>query len=197
MSRFPPIPPSALSPEQLHAHEEATAGCLKAFGESGERFIWKNKEGALVGPFAPILHAPTVLHPAFEFIAALGKLPGFPPEAREVAILATGATYQCKYELYSHERIAVAHTHLTAAQIEAVKTGKKPSGRDALDEQCEVAFDVAIELANKKGPMSEANWKRAHGGLLPWTVRAALIQYCALYAWACVLMNAADVPAPE
>jgi 4-carboxymuconolactone decarboxylase len=196
MSRFPPIPPSALPPEQLKAHKEATAACLKSFGENGQRFIWKNEDGALLGPFAPTLYAPRVIHPALEINAALAKLPGFPPEAREVAVLATGSVYQCNYELYSHERTAVADTRLTAPQIEAVKTGKKPSGHDALDEQCEVAFDVAIKLANKKGLMSEANWKRVEAAFGK-DGAAALIQYCALYAWACVLLNAADVPVPE
>lgn len=158
--------------------------------------MWKDEKGALVGPFAPMLHAPTIMHPALELLRAIGKLPGFLPEAREVAILATGSVYQCKYELYSHERIAVADTHLTVPQVEAVKRGHKPSGNDALNDQCEVAFDVALELAQKMGPMSDANWKRTVAAFGQ-EGAAALTQYCAIYAWACVVLNAADVPIPE
>lgn len=128
-----------------------------------------------------MLHAPAIMYPALELIGAIGKIPGFPPEAREIAILATGSVYQCEYKLYSHERIAAADTGLTAPQIEAVKAGKKPSGADALNGQCEVAFDVAIELATKKGPMSETNWKRTVTAF-GYEGAAVLIQYCALYA---------------
>ena len=85
---------------------------------------------------------------------------------------------------------------MTAPQIEAVKNGKKPSGEHVLDEQCEVAFDVAVELPNKKGNMSNLNWKRAEQAFGK-EGAAALIQVCAVYAWACVLVDAADVPAPE
>jgi 4-carboxymuconolactone decarboxylase len=196
MSRLPPIPPSSMSPEQREAHEECSVFCSKGLGESGDQLVWKDENGALVGPFAPILYTPSLMHSFIILNTALGKLPSFPAEAREVAILATGSIYQTKYELYAHERIAATKTSLTASQIEAVKNGKKPSGEHVLDEQCEVAFDVAVELSNKKGNMSNLNWKRAEQAFGK-EGAAALIQVCAVYAWASVLMNAADVPAPE
>jgi 4-carboxymuconolactone decarboxylase len=195
MARYPPIPPSSFSPEQQKAHEELSDFCTKALGENGKVFIWKDENDSVIA-LGPSLYTASIIHPLLMFLAALGKLPGLPAEAREVAILATGSIYQAAYELYSHVRRATATTNLTAPQIEAVKNGTKPSREDALDEQCEVAFDVAIELANKRGPMSEVTWKRAEQAFTR-EGAAALIQYCALYAYTCVVLNAADVPVPE
>jgi hypothetical protein len=53
MSRFPPIPPSELSPEQKVLHDEIDVGTQKEFGKS---FQMKNSEGALLGPMAPLLY---------------------------------------------------------------------------------------------------------------------------------------------
>ena len=196
MSYFPQIPPSSFSAEQQQAHDELSDFCSKAFGENGKRFIYKDDTGNLIGPFGPALYTPSIVHPLLMFLVSVGKLPGLPAGAREVAILATGSAYQSPYELYKHARTAAATTKLTAAQIEAAKNGTKPSGGDAFDEQGEVAFDVAIELSVKKGPMSEANWKRAVQAF-GMEGTAALIQVCAQYAYTCVSLNAAGVTVPE
>ena len=192
MSRYPPIPPSSLTTEQQRAHDEASEICSSVFGN---KFLYKNEQGAFIGPFAPLLYTPSLVDPFFKLVVELGKLPGLPGPAREIAILATGSRFKSNYELYAHERVA-ASTGLTAAQIESVKSGKKPLGGDALDEQGDVAFDVAIELSRKPGPMTDDNWKRAErafgkGGT------AALIQYVGVYAYTCVLLNGVDVPVPE
>ena len=196
MSRFPPISASSFSPEQQRGHEEFSDFCSKAFGENGKRFIYKDEDGDLIGPFGPALYTPSIVQPLLMFLIAVGKLPGLAPEPREVAILATGSVYQSPYELYAHVRTAAATTKLSAPQIEAVKNGTKPSEEDALDEQCEVAFDVAVELSSKKGPMSDATWKRAEQAFGR-EGAAALIQICAQYAYTCVCLNAADVVVPE
>lgn len=192
MSRYPPIPPSSLSPEQHEAFDEASDICSNMFGD---KFLYKNQDGAFIGPFAPLLYTPSIVHPFFKLVVELGKLPGLPAPAREVAILATGSSFKSKYELYAHERVA-ASTSLTKSQIHSVKNGKKPFRDDTLNEQCEVAFDVAIELSHKQGPMSDANWKRAEKAFGR-DGTAALIQYVAVYAYTCVLLNGVDAPVPN
>ena len=192
MSRYPPIAPSALSHQQHEAFDEISDFCSTAFGD---KFLYRNEDGAFIGPFAPLLYTPTMVRPFLQLVAELGKLPGLPAPAREIAILATGSSFKSKYELYAHERLAVA-TSLTKSQVESVKNGKRPVGNDSLDEQGEVAYDVAIELSHKQGPMTDTNWKRAekafgkHGA-------AALIQYVGVYAYTCVLLNGVDAPVPE
>lgn len=192
MSRYPPVPPSSLTTEQRKAYDEASEICSNVFGD---KFLYKTKDGAFIGPFAPLLYTPSLIDPFFKLVVELGKLPGLPGPAREVAILATGSRFKSKYELYAHERVA-ASTSLTAAQIESVRSGKKPLGDDALDEQGNVAFDVALELSHSQGPMSGANWKRAEHAFGN-EGTAALIQYVGVYAYTCVLLNGVDAPVPK
>ncbi|CAF9910401.1 hypothetical protein IMSHALPRED_009189 [Imshaugia aleurites] len=191
MSRYPPIPPSSLTTEQYKAYDEASDICSSVFGD---KFLYKNEDGAFIGPFAPLLFTPTLVDPFFKLVVELGKLPGLPGPAREISILATGSRFKAKYELYAHERVA-ASTSLTAAQIDSVKSGKKPFGDDALDEQGNVAFDVAMELSHKQGPMTDANWKRAEHAFGK-EGAAALIHYVGVYAYTCVLLNGVDAPVP-
>lgn len=77
-----------------------------------------------------------------------------------------------------------------------MKSGKKPFGDNALDEQGNVAFDVAIELSHKQGPMTEANWKRAEHAFGK-EGTAALIQYVGVYAYTCISLNGVDAPVPQ
>lgn len=53
MSRFRPIPPSEQTPEQEVLHKEMDIGTQKEYGST---FTLKNSEGALLGPFAPLLY---------------------------------------------------------------------------------------------------------------------------------------------
>lgn len=181
-----------MSSEQHEAFDEASDICSNMFGD---KFLYKNQDGAFIGPFAPLLYTPSIVDPFFKLVVELGKLPGLPAPSREVAILATGSSFESKYELYAHERVA-ASTSLTKPQIDSVKSGKKPLGDHALDKQGEIAFDVAIELSHKRGPMTIANWERAEKAFGK-EGAAALIQYVAVYAYTCVLLNGVDAPVPK
>lgn len=123
----------------------------------------------------------------------LAKIPGLPQNARETAILATGSHYKAAYEIYAHERVAVKSTDLTQEQVDKIKTGTKPSN---LDEKCSVAFDVAIELVTKPGPLSKQSWDKAEKTLGKQGT-LALIHYTGYYAYTCVLLNGCDVPVPD
>ena len=191
MTRFPPLPPSQLNTEQKAVYDEAFATCTAMLGD---KFAWKDEKGALIGPLSPLIYSPALANLYLDFASELGKIPGLPKKAREVAILVTGHVFDSRYELYSHERLA-AETGLSAIQIEAVKQGKKPSGVDALDEQCDLAFDMAMVLTVRRGPLSEEMWVRAETKLGK-TGAMALVQYVALYSYTCILLNAVDEPVP-
>jgi len=109
----------------------------------GDKFIYKNSDGAFIGPFGPLLYTPSLVDPFFRMAAELGQIPGLPAAASETTIMATGSTFKAGYELYAHGKVA-ASTSLTERQISSIKEGKKPDG---LDEACQVAFDVALELS--------------------------------------------------
>lgn len=82
---------------------------------------------------------------------------------------------------------------MSKEQVNLIKVGKKPLD---LSEECEIAFDAAIELSNKPGPLRKEVWEKLEkqfgrkGGL-------ALMHYVGLYAYTCVLLNGADVGLPD
>jgi hypothetical protein len=143
-------------------------------------------------PFAAIFDTPDLNLAYVNVVLALSKVPDLPKSAREVAILAVGSKYKAIYEIYAHERVA-ATTGLSKVQIDAIKNGEKPGD---LDEGCSVAFDVAMELVDKPGPLSDRNWKRA---VEQFGRRGAsvLAHYVGYYMYTCCLLNAFDIPLPE
>lgn len=123
---------------------------------------------------------------------AVGEIKGLPPAAKETVILATGSHFKGVYETYAHERVALKTTDLTEEQINQIKVGKKPQNLDA---KASVAFDAAIELANKPGPLKKESWNNlvkelGEQGAL------AVVRYVGLYAYTCVLLNGCDVQLP-
>jgi 4-carboxymuconolactone decarboxylase len=166
-------------------------------------FIHTDPEnGALVGPFAALIHTPAVSEAYIAKSKAMAQLAtetGLPRTAREVAILVVGVLYGADYELYAHSRLAVKF----GLPVETVRTLCKGEelAKDAegMDEKCWVAHDVAHELAcptGRKGVLSAANWERANK-VFGKEGTLALVHYIAHYAYTCVVLNAIDAPIPE
>lgn len=69
-------------------------------------FISARRDGALVGPFPPMLHFPEFGKAAWRNVEALIDNAKLPKTAHEVAILATRAAFGSRCELYAHARVA-------------------------------------------------------------------------------------------
>nr|OQO30341.1 hypothetical protein B0A51_02429 [Rachicladosporium sp. CCFEE 5018] len=190
MSRFPPLPRDKLQPDQLETHDEQTAIAQKAFGSSGDLFQWADDDGALLGPFPFALSSPEAGGAMIKQALLLGKLP-LPADAKEVAILVCGVKFGAAYELYAHSAVA-AKAGLSEMQIGQIKTGSKPKG---LSEECSVAYDVAEYLANEKGGLPGHLYDQSVS-VLGREGTIALIHYVGCYAYVCIVLNAADAPAP-
>lgn len=193
MSRYPPVSPSDFSPEQEAVYKETSSLMDQHFRD---KFIYKDGRKALVGPFGPLMHTPAVAHAYNKLILEITKTLNVTLAVRETAIIATGSTFKAGYELYAHTTIAAKDTKLTERQILLIKDGQKPEEEDQLDAACDVAFDMAIELSGKPGSLSEGTWKRACD-VFGKDSTLAMINLIAFYAYACILMNGADVPVPE
>jgi 4-carboxymuconolactone decarboxylase len=139
------------------------------------------------------LHHPKPGRLFVDLIDSLTALQGLPQSARETAILALGSLYDAKYMVYAHERIAANHTSLTAEQIREIKAGEKPLD---LGEPESVAYEVAVELVSRMGPLSEGAWERAVK-ILGREGAVALVHFVGFYAYTAVLLNGFDVPLPE
>ncbi len=80
-------------------------------------FVSKRGNGALVGPFPPMLHFLRFGQPALEYTRALIEQTKLAKQVREGAILVTGTCLNSHYELYVHEHVAET-TGLSSATID-------------------------------------------------------------------------------
>ena len=184
--RLEPLPPEALSPERRALHDEIVRG-MRAHLSS---FTSARSDGALVGPFPPMLHFPGFGKAAWANVQALTENSPLPKAAHEVAILVVGAAYGSRYELYAHEIVA-GQAGLPAAQIATIVAGQRPPDLNPLEGIC---YDVAALLSHGK-ILPDATYRLALQTLGA-SQLAELVYLVANYSQLAVLLNAYDVPAP-
>jgi alkylhydroperoxidase family enzyme len=138
--RLPPLLPDTLSPQLREVHD----GIASLVAQKQDRIVILNEQGALIGPFPPMLHFPQFGVPALLFQRALAAEARLAKTVREVAILTVGAAYNARYELYAHE-ITAAQVGLSPAQVATLAAGGRPT--DLSDEEA-IAHDVAKALVS-------------------------------------------------
>lgn len=184
--RVPPIPHDRLAPELQPFDDDMRQEIAKHL----KGFVSKRADGALVGPFAPMLRFPQFGQPAWTYTKALIEHSKLPKAAHEVAILVTGARLNSRYELYAHEHVA-EQAGLSDAKIAAIAAGQRPSD---LTEEEAAAYDVAAALANGKA-LPESTYRRALTAFGEEQV-AELVYLIGGYCLVSVLLNAYDVSVP-
>ncbi len=101
MTRLPPLTPERLDAAQRALYDEIVTGPRR-----GQSLV--AADGSLRGPFDLLLRAPAVGRPLQAVGAAIRYGAGLPDPLRELAILATAAAWQCRFEWETHVPIAVA-----------------------------------------------------------------------------------------
>ncbi|MFC0406955.1 carboxymuconolactone decarboxylase family protein [Roseomonas elaeocarpi] len=184
--RLAPIPPGQLSPEQRSLDQQLRAG----IAEHLKGFVSQRADGALIGPFIPMLHFPEFGAPSWEMITALARGSTLPKPAHEVAILVTGARFRSRYELYAHEKVA-ERAGLSAAKIATIVAGQRPG--DLTPEEA-VAYDLASVLTGG-GQLPEATFRAAVAAFGERGV-AEIVFLIGSYCMVSVMLNAYDVSVP-
>ncbi|MFJ3772785.1 carboxymuconolactone decarboxylase family protein [Streptomyces sp. NPDC090075] len=184
--RIRPIPPDELDPALREVHD----GIAGLVTEEQDRVVILDDDGALVGPFAAMLHFPTFGVPALFLQRAVAAEARLDPVVREVAILTVGGAYGARYLLYAHEQTA-DQVGLPAAQIATLAAGGRPSGLS--DEQA-VAHDVAAALTSGR-ILPDSTYDRAtqllgHDGV------GELVFLIGSYCLIAMVLNCFDVPVP-
>ena len=183
--RAPPFPPDQMQPDVRALHDD-----MAEIAQKWKGFVSKREDGALVGPFAPMLRFPRFGGPAWAYTKALIANSKLPKPAHEVAILVTGAAFDSRYELYAHERVA-GQAGLSDAKIAAVAAGQRPAD---LTEEEQAAFDVAAALTAGK-QLPESTYQRALK-VFGEDQTAELVYLVAGYGLISMLLNAYDVSVP-
>jgi 4-carboxymuconolactone decarboxylase len=184
--RLQPIPPADLSPEQRPVYDDMKAGITKGF--SGFKAV--REDGALIGPWAPWLHAGATGKAIWELTKALSSEATLPDPARQVAILVTGAKFRAGYEIYAHVLVA-EKDGLSEAKIATIVAGQRPV--DLTREEA-VAYDVAAALT-AGGVLPEPTFQAARATFGP-AGASELVYLVGLYCLVSCTLNGFDVPIP-
>jgi 4-carboxymuconolactone decarboxylase len=140
--RITPLTPDALSPALREVHD----GIAALVGGSQRQVTMVDADGALLGPFPPMLHYPQFGVPALTFLRSLDAHATLDKAVREVAILTVGGAFGARFELYAHEIMAAAFG-LSPGVIATLAAGGRPYG---LTDQQAMAHDIAYLLVKGK-----------------------------------------------
>jgi 4-carboxymuconolactone decarboxylase len=185
--RIKPLAPDTLNAEVRYVHDEIA----KLIGHSQGQVNMINAEGALLGPFPPMLHYPQFGIPALTFLRSLDNHATLPKTVREVAILTVGGTLGARFELYAHEIMAEAFG-ITPGIISTLASGGSPGG---LDEQEIVAHNIARTLVS--GHVVPASTYKLAVKLLGQDGVAELFFLIGGYCLIATVLNGFDIPAPD
>ncbi|MES2160935.1 MAG: carboxymuconolactone decarboxylase family protein [Pseudomonadota bacterium] len=185
--RLPLIAPQDLTPEQKPLYDNMRKGITSNFND----FIAVREDGALMGPWNPWLHEPGIGKAIWDLTLAMTANATLPDNARQIAILVVGASYNAAYEIYAH--IAVAEREgMSAERLATLMADVKPVD---LSKEESVAYDMAYALS-RGGTLPEPLYRLAvstfgqHGA-------NELIYLVGLYALVSVTLNGFNVPVPE
>jgi 4-carboxymuconolactone decarboxylase len=131
-----------LVPAELDAPQSALREAIAGGPRASGPFPIVDADGSLNGPFGLMLHAPAV----GAALSALGEAIRFGSSldgrTREIAILTVGAARGSTYEVWAHERVALA-MGFDAAEVQALVAGRwQPA-----DEREAAVHEVAQLLA--------------------------------------------------
>lgn len=185
--RIKPLHPDTLSPEQLSVHNQIA----KLIGHSQEQVNMMNKEGALLGPFPPMLQYPQFGIPALTFIRSLDNYATLDKTVREVAILTVGGMLGARFELYAHETMAAVFG-LSPNAIAALSAGGQPLD---VTEQQAITHIIARTLVNGR-VVPDSTYKQAVR-LLGQDGVAELFFLVGAYCLIAMVLNGFDISAPD
>lgn len=185
--RIKPIPPGKLSDEARYVHDEIA----KLIGHSQGQVNMINTEGALLGPFPPMLLYPQFGIPALTFLRSLDNHATLNKSVREVAILTVGGKFGARFELYAHEIMAEAFG-LSPIIIATLAAGGHPYG---LNDQETIAHVIAHSLIN--GHIIPESTYQQSVQLLGCDGAAELFFLIGGYCLIAMILNGFDMQAPE
>lgn len=185
--RIKPLLPDTLSPETRYVHDEI----VNLIGNSQSQVNMLDSDGALLGPFIPMLQYPQFGVPALSFIRTLDIHATLPKALREIAILTVGSFYGSRFELYAHEIMAKVYG-IPENIIASLATGSRPSN---LNIEETVVRDIANTLV--KGQIIPDSTYNYAVKLFGKEGVAELYFLIGSYSFIAMILNGFDIPAPD
>lgn len=185
--RVEPLSPDHLDDDQRTLAAEIRRGVTDHL--SG--FVTEREDGALLGPFAPVLRWPVWGRGLWAQSLSLAESTTLPKPIREIAILVTGTAFRAGYELYAHQRMA-AQLGVPAATIATIVAGQRPADLDAATA---AAYDLSAALV-RGGPVPDTTYNAAREAFGE-DGAAELVFLVASYCTVSVVLNGFAVPVPD
>lgn len=184
--RITPLKPETLHAEQRFVHDEIA----NLIGHSQSQVRMIDADGALLGPFPPMLKHPQFGIPALSFIKSLDNNATLDKAVREVAILTVGGVLGAKFELYAHEIMAEAFG-LSPITIATLASGGSPAG---LTQEQTITHEIARTLIT--GHIVPDSSYKLGVKLLGENGVAELFFLVGGYSLIAMVLNGFDIPAP-
>ena len=184
--RLDPIAPGSMTDEQRALHEDM----VPAVHEHLQGFVPQRADGALLGPFPPMLAWPAWGGPAWAQTKSMMTRSVLPKPAHEVAVLVVGGALQARYEVYAHQHVGEA-AGLPAAKVATISAGQRPADLDAEEA---AAYDLAAALT-RGGPVPRTTWQVAVDAFGD-EGAAELVYLVGTYCFVSVLLNGFDMTVP-
>jgi 4-carboxymuconolactone decarboxylase len=187
--RLPLLDPKTLSLAQKETYDRLNRTWIP--WADSVPFQSKTEDGRLIGPFNPILFSPAISSSFLDLQETEQKHTSLDQRVRQVVILAVGAVWKSKYELYAHGA-AARKAGISEDAVRTLTTGGLP---DDLSDQEKIAQRFARQLSAEHhvdaALYSAAEHAFGQRGLVEITYLAGI------YHAVCALLNAFEIPAPE
>lgn len=185
--RAAPLHPEEMNPEVRHVHDEVISLVTRSQGPVS----MVNTEGALIGPFPPMLRHPQFGIPALAFVRSLDNHATLPNKLKEVAILTVGSVFGARFILHAH-KVMAEHFGFSKTSVASLASGYRPA---ELNEAESIAYQMATTLTNGNS-LSDSLYANAIE-ILKEEGTAELIFLISAYVTLAVVLNGFDVPIPE
>ena len=173
--RFKPLKYDEMTPQQKTMVDHLLAG----------------ERGGVRGPFNVLLRSPEVGDLGAEFGGAMRFRTGLPGDVREVIIIMTGRYWMAQYEWNAHKAAALQNG-VSPAIVEAIATGKRPTG---MRPEMELAYNLIDELLTTH-QVTDATFKAAKDKYGERGV-VDMIGLSGWYGLVSMLLNVDRYPLPE
>lgn len=187
--RLPLAERSALTGAQAELFDRLVTEAVPWAQRAG--FVMQSADGALIGPFNPLLQSPEISASFWDWQVTEGRYTTLSGRERQVVILAVGAVWQAPYELYAHSA-AGRTAGLSPEQVDTLAADGMPDHLSAR-EQCARRFARQLTAERHIGqPLYDEAAKLfgTHG-------ISDMLHLIGAYQFVCALLNTFDIPAPE
>ncbi len=175
MSRHLPVTPESMTDAQKAVHDAIAGG----------------PRGHVRGPFPVLLHSPSIADHVQKLGAYIRFESKLPDRLRELAVLVTSRFWRAEFEWFAHHKLA-REAGISAAAIEAIRTGGRPSFEDPAEEAV-YSFCTALHEDHQ---VDDRTYGRVQE-LLGQEVLTDLVAMSGYYTMLAMTLNAYQVPLPD